>query len=87
MTGFVSGTCLRPIPFTTIIKVCNPYCGPCAKAHAVIHEILHNNNNVKLKLIFGASNEENDERGIVARHLLAISRKGDAIQTAQALDD
>ena len=30
----------------TIIKVCNSYCVPCAKAHAVFDEILLNNNNV-----------------------------------------
>lgn len=77
----------NPDAGTTIIKVCNPYCGPCAKAHAVIHEILHNNKDVKLKLIFTASNEENDERGIVARHLLAISKKQDPVQTSLALDD
>ena len=77
----------NPDATTTIIKVCNPYCGPCAKAHAAIHEILHNNKDVKLKLIFTASNEVTDERGIVARHLLAISKKGNDVQTAKALDD
>lgn len=77
----------NPDAATTIIKVCNPYCGPCAKAHAAIHEILHNNQEVKLKLIFTASNEVTDERGIVARHLLAISKKENDVQTAKALDD
>ena len=77
----------NPDATTTIIKVCNPYCGPCAKAHAAIHEILHNNKDVKLKLIFTASNDEEDERGSVARHLLAISKKGDVVQATKALDD
>lgn len=77
----------NPDAVSTIIKVCNPYCGPCAKAHPIIEEILQNNKDVKLKLIFTASNETNDERGMVARHLLAISEKQNALQTQQALDD
>lgn len=53
----------------------------------MIDEILHNNKNVKLRLIFTASNDKHDIRGIVARHLLAISEKQNTLQTAQALDD
>lgn len=70
----------------TIIKVCNPYCGPCAKAHPVLDEIIHNNKNVKLKLIFTASNDEGDIRGTAARHLLAVSKKHPEL-TESALDD
>jgi len=77
----------NPDAANTIIKVCNPFCGPCAKAHSVIDEILHNNKDVKLKLIFTASNDANDERGNVARHLLAINENQNALQTQQALDD
>jgi uncharacterized membrane protein len=77
----------NPDAVNTIIKVCNPYCGPCAKAHAVIDEILHNNKNVKLKLIFTASNDANDKRGIAVKHLLAINAKQNDLQTQQALDD
>jgi uncharacterized membrane protein len=71
----------------TIIKVCNPYCGPCAKAHPILDEIVHNNKNVKLKLIFTASNDNDDVRGIAARHLLAINEKQDALLIQHALDD
>ena len=77
----------NPDAANTIIKVCNPYCGPCAKAHALIDEILHNNKNLKLKLIFTATNEANDIRGIAAKHLLAISEKKNVLLTQQALDD
>jgi uncharacterized membrane protein len=70
-----------------IIKVCNPYCGPCAKAHPVLDEIIHLNKNVKLKLIFTASNDKDDKRGIAARHLLAIYEKQDTLLAQQALDD
>lgn len=77
----------NPEAENTIIKVCNPYCGPCAKAHPVLDEIVHNNKNVKLKLIFTASNDKDDVRGIAARHLLAINEKQDALKIQQALDD
>ena len=77
----------NPEAENTIIKVCNPYCGPCAKAHPVLDEIVHLNKNVKLKLIFTASNDKDDKRGIAARHLLAINEKQDAHRTQQALED
>ena len=41
----------------------------------------------QLKLIFTASNDKDDKRGIAARHLLAINEKQDAYRTQQALDD
>lgn len=77
----------NPAAENTIIKVCNPYCGPCAKAHPVLEEIVHKNKNVKLRLIFTASNKKDDKRGIAARHLLAISQKYSRQQTQKALDD
>lgn len=77
----------NPDAANTIIKVCNPYCGPCAEAHYILDEIIHNNKNVKLQLIFTASNEANDKRGIAAKHLMAISAKQNDLQTQKALDD
>ena len=71
----------------SIIIVCNPYCSSCAKAHPVLNEIIRNNNNVKLKVIFTASNEKNDKRGIAAKHLLAIDEKNNSLLTQKALDD
>jgi len=77
----------NPDAENTIIKVCNPYCGPCAKAHPVLDEIIYTNKNVNLRLIFTASNDKDDKRGIAARHLLAIAEKQDSLLTRQALDD
>lgn len=65
----------NPKAENTIIKVCNPYCGPCAKAHPILDEIVRRNNNIKLKLIFNATNDKDDKRGIAARHLLAVYKK------------
>ena len=76
----------NPHAENTIIKVCNPYCGPCALAHPLLEEIVRRNKNINLKLIFSASNEKDDRKGVAARHLMAVSKKTPA-QTEQALDD
>jgi len=72
-----------------LIKVCNPYCGPCAKAHPKIEKLLQENKNLKVKIIFTASNEEDHPAIKPVRHLLAIAE--DVIraktQTKNALDD
>lgn len=75
----------NPFASNTIIKVCNPYCAPCAETHTVLDEIISGNNDVKVKLIFAASNEKNDRRGPAARHLLAIAARGNAAETKEAL--
>lgn len=56
------------------------------KAHPVLDEIIHNNPNVKVKLIFTASNDEGDIRGNTARHLIAIN-KNDPAGTEKALNE
>jgi protein-disulfide isomerase len=71
----------------TIIKVCNPYCGPCAKAHPKIEKLLEENPNLKAKIIFTATADEKDYRNAPVKHLLAIAAKNDAQLTKQALDD
>ncbi len=72
---------------TTILKICNPYCGPCAKAHLVLEEIIKHNPNVQVKVIFTASNKEDDKANKPVKHLLAIAAKENLQLTAQALDD
>jgi uncharacterized membrane protein len=71
----------------TIVKVCNPYCGPCAKAHPEIHELLKANNNLKVQIIFTATADETDRRNKPVKHLLAIAAKQNEHLTEQALDD
>ncbi|MFT3980952.1 MAG: vitamin K epoxide reductase family protein [Ferruginibacter sp.] len=71
----------------TIIKVCNPYCGPCAKAHPVLEQLISENKNIKLKIIFTASNEENDRAKEPVKHLLAIAEYDGRQQAEKALDD
>ena len=71
----------------TIVKVCNPYCGPCATAHPELDKIIEQNPEVKAQIIFTATNNENDRAAKPVKHLLAIAEKGDEHITYQALDD
>ncbi len=77
----------NPDAANTIIKVCNPYCGPCAKAHPVLEEIVKHNSDIKVKVIFTATNNENDRGAKPVKHLLAVAANENRQLTEQALDD
>lgn len=70
-----------------IIKVCNPYCNPCAMMHSVLEEIINYNKNVQLKIIFTTDNSEKDKGAIVVKHLMSIAAEGNALKIKLALDD
>jgi uncharacterized membrane protein len=70
-----------------LLKVCNPYCGPCARAHSPMEELLHNNPDVQIQLIFTASNKDGDISAPPVKHLLAVAEKNDEPVLKQALDD
>jgi thiol-disulfide isomerase/thioredoxin len=68
-----------------VIKVCNPYCGPCATAHPIL-EGLVNKGVISLQILFTATVEENDRAIKPVRHLLAINDLGDSNRTKEAMD-
>jgi protein-disulfide isomerase len=70
-----------------IVKVCNPYCAPCARTHQQIDELLENNKEVEVRIIFFVSPDERDFRNKPVRHLLAIADQGDPQFTHEALND
>lgn len=70
-----------------LIKVCNPYCGPCATAHRPVEDLLRNNPNVQVQILFTATNDENDIKTPPVKHLLAIAEKRNETITKHALDD
>jgi len=70
-----------------LIKVCNPYCGPCAAAHPAVDELLENNSDFQLQIIFTASGDNDDIKTLPVQHLLAIADKGDNLLTKKALND
>ncbi|PIA79278.1 hypothetical protein BFR04_06805 [Gaetbulibacter sp. 4G1] len=68
-----------------IIKVCNPYCGPCARAHPILDDLV-DQGKINLQILFTASSSE-DRIGKPVSHFLAIDAKGDKNRTQKALDD
>ena len=71
----------------TLIKVCNPYCGPCAKAHPKIEKLLETNGNLQVKIIFTAPDDDKNSMSQPVKHLMAITEKQDEQLTKKALDD
>lgn len=71
---------------TEIIKVCNPYCGPCAAAHPELEYIIKNNKNVRVRIIFTASGNDEDITTAPVQHLLAIQEKYGIAGVNEALD-
>jgi len=78
----------NPAASNTLIKVRNPYCGPCAKAHAKIEALLEQNENLKVKIIFTTSNEESNHSIKPTRHLMAVAGQVNNQQNIKhSLDD
>ena len=65
----------NPGATNTIIKVCNPYCGPCAKAHPKIEKLLEENTNLKAQIIFSVPNQPEEAAYKPVSHLLAVQEK------------
>jgi hypothetical protein len=84
---------LMPIVFgditskNVITMVSNPFCGPCAKAHTELITLLREQENFLLKLVFTTSNQDDDERTKVARHISAISQYDEDQTVEKALSD
>lgn len=67
-----------------VLKICNPYCGPCAKAHPIL-EGLYKKGHIDLQVIFTALPDKKDPRSRPVSHLLAIDSQGDKNKTQESL--
>ncbi len=78
----------NPSAKNSLIKVCNPYCGPCSKAHPKIEKLLEENVNLKAKIIFNTPNNKDNPLVKPVKHLLAIAENNNnETITKKALDD
>lgn len=68
-----------------VLKVCNPYCGPCARTHPLLEQ-LYEAGNIDLQIVFVPGGGD-EVRLKTIRHLLGIASKGNLEQTRQALDE
>ncbi len=71
----------------TVIKICNPYCGPCDIAHMKLEELLDHNKFVKLKIIYITSNSELDTGRDIVKHILKIASTSNKQLLKECLDD
>lgn len=77
----------NPNAKNTLIKVCNPYCGPCSKAHPAVKELVHNNPEIKVQIIFsGTHSKIIDQTDTVVAHFLAMRDKEGLSQIEHVLD-
>ncbi|WP_163380245.1 cysteine peptidase family C39 domain-containing protein [Cyclobacterium sp. SYSU L10401] len=72
-------------PRYQVIKVCNPYCGPCSEAHPELERLVEEGI-IDLQIIFFPNNSTDDLHAKTISHLLAINSKGDPKVTQEALD-
>jgi uncharacterized membrane protein len=77
----------NPNATNTITKVCNPYCGPCAKAHPLVDELIEDNEDVNVRVIFTAPNDEKNDASKIVKHFMALYEKGNPELIKNALDD
>ncbi|MFI1745054.1 cysteine peptidase family C39 domain-containing protein [Thalassobellus sediminis] len=69
-----------------VVKVCNPYCGPCAKAHPILEDLVKKGT-INLQVLFTVSSDANDLKAKPVSHFLAIDSLGNKKKTQKALDD
>jgi|AGTN01.3.fsa_nt_gi Predicted membrane protein len=70
-----------------LIKVCNPYCIPCSLTHPILDELLGNNPEIKLQIIYSVSEAENDYRNKPVKTLLTIAQTSTSEQIREALNN
>jgi len=67
-----------------ILKVCNPYCGPCARTHPLLEQ-LFDTGKIDLQIIFVAGGDDEVKINTI-RHLMGIASISNLEQTRLALD-
>ncbi len=67
-----------------VVKVCNPYCSPCAKAHVVLEELIENEI-IHLKIIFNSRPDYHNANYLPTFHFMTQYEK-DASQMREVLD-
>lgn len=65
-----------------IIKVCNPYCTPCAMAHSILDSLLESNQEIKFQIIFTVAADNNDKRNRPIKLFLALQENHQDVKQA-----
>jgi uncharacterized membrane protein len=70
-----------------IVKICNPYCGPCSQSHIALGSLVYQNPDVQLQIIFFTTGHLKDPQRLPVKHLMAIAEQKDEVLMEKALDD
>ncbi len=64
-----------------ILVACNPYCGPCAKAHTILHELIETNKElgVTVRFTIHASDKEDTKTKAIEYLLQLVAAKQDKL--------
>lgn len=82
--GFIFG---NPNATHKLVKVCNPFCGPCASTHPEIHQLLELMPDLQVQIIFSATSEDGDSRALPVKHFYAIEEEYGHDMFDKALND
>ena len=68
-----------------VLKVCNPYCGPCARTHPILEELFASGS-IDLQVIFHPGGQDTLKHKTIS-HIMAVTAQADQEQIKKALDD
>jgi uncharacterized membrane protein len=71
----------------TVIKLCNPYCGPCSKAHKPFEDLINSSSILKGQIIFSVSKMETEPRIETVRHFLNAAANRSEKEVKKMLDE
>lgn len=75
----------NPHAATTITMVSNPSCGPCAQAHQTLNQLMKYRDDIQLKVIMTAAEEDTSPRKQMALHLSSLNANHDRSFVEKAL--
>jgi protein-disulfide isomerase len=70
-----------------VLKVCNPYCTPCAKGHRLLNTLLESDEEISLQIIFSTTRDESHRTNTAVRHFLSLAEMKNSKLLKSALDD
>lgn len=68
-----------------VLKVCNPYCGPCANSHPILEELFESGN-INLQVVFHPGGGDAIKYKTIS-HIMAVAAQANQEQILKALDD
>ena len=69
-----------------VLKICNPYCNPCADSHPILED-LYRKNLINLQIIYVSTLQDEDIRQYPVKHFLAIHKFKDEETSMSVLSD